>query len=98
MSSSDEGLARSAVLLLAMGEEHAAEILKFLEPREVQKLGQAMAGLKNITRDQIEKALESFRTEAEEHTSIGLGSDAYVRNVLTKALGDDKAGAVIDRI
>src|SRR3954469_11342910 len=95
---SDEGVARSAVLLLAMGEEHAAGVLKYLAPREVQKLGQAMASLKNVTRDQIEKALDIFRTEAEEQTSFGLGSDEYVRSVLTKALGDDKAGAVIDRI
>src|SRR3954469_578622 len=95
---SDEGLSRSAVLLLAMGEEHAAGVLKYLAPREVQKLGQAMASLKNVTREQIEQALETFRTEAEEQTAFGLGSDEYVRNVLTKALGDDKAGAVIDRI
>jgi flagellar motor switch protein FliG len=95
---SEEGLARSAVLLMAMGEDHAAEVLKFLGPREVQKLGQAMAGLKNVSRDQIEKALEDFRSEAGERTTIGVGSDEYVRSVLTKALGNDKAGAIIDRI
>ena len=95
---SDEGIARSAVLLMAMGEEHAAEVLKYLGPREVQKLGQAMAGLKSVSREQIEKALDEFRTEAEERTTIGVGSDDYVRSVLTKALGDDKAGAIIDRI
>jgi len=95
---SEEGITRSAVLLMAMGEDHAAQILKHLGPREVQKLGQAMAGLKNVSRDQIEKALEDFRVEAGERTTIGVGSDEYVRCVLSKALGDDKAGAVIDRI
>ncbi|HUL93813.1 MAG TPA: flagellar motor switch protein FliG [Burkholderiales bacterium] len=95
---SDEGLARSAVLLMAMGEEYAAEVLKYLGPREVQKLGQAMASLKSVSREQIEQTLDNFRTEAEERTTIGVGSDEYVRNVLTKALGDDKAGAIIDRI
>lgn len=95
---SDDGIARSAVLLMAMGEEHAAEVLKFLGPREVQKLGQAMANLKSVSREQIEQTLDTFRTEAEERTTIGIGSDDYVRNVLTKALGDEKAGAIIDRI
>ena len=95
---SEEGITRSAVLLMAMGEDHAAQILRHLGPREVQKLGQAMATLKDVSREQIEKALDDFRTEAGERTTIGVGSDEYVRNVLTKALGDDKAGAVIDRI
>jgi flagellar motor switch protein FliG len=95
---SEEGIVRSAVLLMAMGEDPAAQVLQHLAPREVQKLGQAMAGLKNVSREQIEKALDEFRTEAGERTTIGAGSDEYVRNVLTKALGGDKAGPVIDRI
>jgi flagellar motor switch protein FliG len=57
-----------------------------------------MSTLKNVTREQIEKALDDFRTEAGERTTIGLGSAEYVRSVLTKALGEEKAGPVIDRI
>lgn len=95
---SDEGLNRAAVLLMAVGAEHAAEVLKLLAPREVQKIGQAMARLKDISREQIERTLDSFRTEAEEQTTLGVGSDEYVRNVLTRALGDDKASGVIERI
>jgi flagellar motor switch protein FliG len=95
---SDEGLERGAILLMALGESHAAEVLKHLAPREVQKLGQAMAQLKNVSRDKIESVLDAFRTEADQRTNIGLGSDEYVRSVLTKALGDQKAGAIVDRI
>jgi flagellar motor switch protein FliG len=95
---SEEGIVRSAVLLMAMGEDPAAQVLQHLAPREVQKLEQAMAALKNVSREQIEKALAEFHTEAGERTTIGAGADEYVRNVLTKALGGDKAGPVIDRI
>lgn len=95
---SDEGLNRAAVLLMAVGAEHAAEVLKLLAPREVQKIGQAMARLKDISREQIEQTLESFRTEAEERTTLGVGSDDYVRNILTRALGDEKASGIIERI
>lgn len=95
---SDEGLERGAILLMALGETHAAEVLKHLGPRDVQKLGSAMAQLKGISREKIEGVLDSFRTEAEQRTNIGLGADEYVRSVLTKALGDQKAGAIVDRI
>jgi flagellar motor switch protein FliG len=95
---SDDGLQRSAILLLSLGEEHAADVMKFLGPREVQKLGQTMANLKSVSRQEIEKALDTFRTEADQRSTLGLGSDEYVRNVLIKALGDDKAAGLIERM
>jgi flagellar motor switch protein FliG len=95
---SDEGITRGAILLMSLGEAPAAEVMKHLAPREVQKLGQAMARLKDISRGQIEKVLDAFRTEAEERTTLGVGSTEYVRSVLTRALGDDKAGTIIERI
>lgn len=95
---SDDGLTRSAILLMSLGEEGAAEVFKYLGPREVQKLGQSMAGLRNVKRDIMENVLSSFCAEAEAKTTLGMASGEYVRNVLVKALGDDKAAALIDRI
>ncbi|MCC7485311.1 MAG: flagellar motor switch protein FliG [Burkholderiales bacterium] len=95
---SEDGLTRSAILMLSLGEAQAAEVMKHLAPREVQKLGQAMARLKDVSREKIGKVLDAFRTEAEERTSLGAGSAEYVKSVLTRALGDDKASAVIERI
>ncbi len=94
---SEEGVLKSAILLMSIGEEEAAEVLKYLGPKEVQKIGMAMAGLENITREQIQASLRDFRVEAEERTTLGLGADSYIRSVLTKALGD-KATNLIDRI
>jgi flagellar motor switch protein FliG len=95
---SAEGINRSAVLLMALGQEEAAEVFRFLEPREVQKIGAAMAALRNVTRGQVSETLEAFAQEAGLHTGLALDSDAYLRSVLAKALGNDKAGQVIDRI
>lgn len=95
---SDNGVVKSAVLMLALGEDEAAEVMKYLGPREVQKLGTAMASMKSIGHDQVESVLVSFLEEADKNTAIGLDSDEYIRSVLTKALGDDKASGLLNRI
>ena len=92
------GVQRAATLLLALGEEDAAEILKHMGPREVQDVGMAMAGLTNVSTRQMELVMSNFVTALEDQTSLGLGSDEYIRSMLTNALGTDKAGGMIDRI
>jgi flagellar motor switch protein FliG len=95
---SEDGVERSAILLMSLGETEAVEVFKHLGPREVQKLGVAMAKLSNITREQMADVLREFHVEAQQQTSIASSPDQYLRAVLTGALGDDKAGALIDRI
>jgi len=95
---SDDGVMKSAILMLALGEDEAAEVMKFLSPKEVQKLGSAMAGMKSVEHDQIEAVVTEFLDIADQKTSIGLDSDEYIRSVLTKALGDDKAAGLLNRI
>jgi flagellar motor switch protein FliG len=92
------GVDRAAILLLSLGEQAAAEVLKHMAPKEVQKIGAAMAALSNVSRDQVGTVLETFTKEIENQTAIGVGSDEYIRKVLVQALGQDKAGGVIDRI
>lgn len=95
---SDAGVMRSAVLMLALGEDEAAEVMKFLSPKEVQKLGAAMATMKSVGRDQVETAVSDFLTEAGLSSNLGLDSDEYIRSVLNKALGEDKASSLLNRI
>jgi flagellar motor switch protein FliG len=92
------GVQRGAILLMTLGEQDAAEVLKHMSAKEVQKLGVAMATISNISRVQVENVMDSFVTELQEQTSLGVGADDYIRNVLTQALGEDKAGQLIDRI
>ena len=84
--------------MLALGEEEASEVMKYLGPREVQKLGAAMSTMKSIGYEQVENVLGHFLTETQKITSIGQDSDEYIRSVLTKALGEDKASSLLARI
>lgn len=92
------GVEKSAIFLMTLGENEAAEVLKFLEPKEVQKISAAMVTLKNLTRDQISQVFHDFLVDASEMTTIGMDSNTYIRGMLTKALGDDKASGLLDRI
>ena len=93
-----KGVERAAILLLALGEADAAAILTHMGPKEIQELGLAMAGMTNVRTESMEMVMRSFVETLQDQTSLGVDSDEYIRNVLTKALGADKAGGVIDRI
>lgn len=92
------GAERAAIFIMSLGEDDAASVLQHLGPREVQVLGQAMTGLQNVSRDQVGRVMEQFVIGVSEQTSLGIGSTDYIRSVLVKALGEDKAGGIIDRI
>jgi flagellar motor switch protein FliG len=89
---------KAAILLLSLGESDAAQVLRHLGPKEVQKVGLAMSQMRNIQRPQIEQVMGEFVEVVGDQTSLGLGSDGYIRKMLTQALGEDKAGNLIDRI
>ena len=92
------GAERAAILLMTLGEDDAAEVLRLMGPKEVQKIGTVMATLKNITKQTVGTVLDDFVTTVEEQTNLGVGNEDYIRKVLVSALGEDKAGGLIDRI
>ena len=92
------GTDRAAILLLTLGEQEAAQVLKHMGAREVQKVGAAMARLTGVSRDEVSGVLASFSTLVESQTSVGIGVDEFLRKVLVDALGQDKASSVIERI
>ncbi len=92
------GVERAAILLLSLGEKEAAEVLKHLSAKDVQKVGTAMTQVANVSRTEVTEVLQSFTSEVEAQTSLGLGNDEFIRNTLISALGEDKAGGLIDRI
>ncbi|MGD8571603.1 MAG: flagellar motor switch protein FliG, partial [Gammaproteobacteria bacterium] len=92
------GVRRAAIVLMALGEDCASQILRHLGPREVQILGYEMTQVKKINRDLVTNVLSEFATAVEQYTDIALGTEDYVRNVLMQALGEDKAGNLMDRI
>src|SRR5690606_29428753 len=76
----------------------AASVMKHMNPKDVQRVGAAMVTLKNVSRDQVESVFRSFADSVKTETSLGVGADDYVRNVLASALGEAKAGTLVDRI
>jgi flagellar motor switch protein FliG len=94
----ESGTLDAAVLLLALGEETAAAVFKHLSPKEVQCLGEVMARTQYTTKDHVNQVLDRFHAQASEQSTLVHDSNAYVREVLRRALGEDKAGMLIDRI
>lgn len=91
-------LERAAILLMSLGETDAAQVLKHMGPKEVQKIGLAMSQLQNVSRVQVEEVLGDFLEDVGEQTGLGVGADSYIRRMLSEALGEDKANGLIDRI
>ncbi|MBU2571838.1 MAG: flagellar motor switch protein FliG [Gammaproteobacteria bacterium] len=89
---------RAALLLLAVGQDRASAVLKHMGPKEVQLIGSTMAGLGAISPEMVDAVLEEFITRIKDETGLGINSDEFIRNMLTGALGADKAGSIIDRI
>jgi flagellar motor switch protein FliG len=92
------GVERAAILLLTLGEQEAAQVLKHMGAREVQRVGAAMTRLTGVSRDEVQGVLAEFSTLVETQTSVGVGVDDFLRKVLVDALGQDKAASVIERI
>jgi flagellar motor switch protein FliG len=94
----DKGIEDAAILLMSLGEEEAAEVFKLLAPKEVQRLGETIAKLKTVPRDRVEQVIEKFDSAAQLDSMLVSDTDEYVKTVLRKALGEDKANLLIDRI
>ena len=93
-----DGAQKAAILLMSIGEGPAAEIMKYLGPRQVQKIGVAMTSLDVVSPTNVNTAITDFIESVRSHTGLGIGNEEYIRSVLTNALGEEKASSMIDRI
>src|ERR1700753_563971 len=92
------GTERAAILLLTLGEREAAEVLKQMGAKEVQRIGAAMAKLQSVSKEEVQSVIAEFTSSVENQTSVGVGTDEFLRKVLIDALGPEKASGIIDRI
>lgn len=94
------GITKAAIVLMAIGEECASKILSQLGPKDVQEVGYEMTHLKEVTREQVASVLSQFNESLDDNTGLTLGqsADEYVRKVITRALGEDRANNLMDRI
>lgn len=94
----EQGIHDAAIFLMSLGEEEAAEVFKHLSPKEVQKLGETIAKTRAVSHERVDQVMQKFTTAAASQSLLVSDTDNYVRAVLKRALGDDKAALLIDRI
>jgi flagellar motor switch protein FliG len=92
------GTERAAILLLTLGEQEAAQVLRHMGAKEVQRIGAAMAKLSNVSKEEVHGVITEFSSAVESQTSVGVGAEDFLRKVLVDALGQEKASSIIDRI
>ncbi|UTV27028.1 flagellar motor switch protein FliG [Photobacterium atrarenae] len=96
--SSLTGADKAAILLLSLSEQDAASIIRHLEPKQVQRVGGVMASMADLSQDKVSAVHRHFLEDIQKYTSIGMGSEDFVRNTLVAALGEDKANNLVDQI
>ena len=94
----DQGIENAAILLMSLGEEQASEVFKHLAPKEVQRMGETIAKLRTVSRSRLDEVLNKFNEQAGGQSMLVEDNDEYVRSVLRRALGEDKANLLLDRI
>jgi len=90
------GTDRSAILMMTLGEERAAEVFKHLNQREVQHLSSAMATMRQVSHQQLTHVLQQFEQDAEQYAALSINSNDYLRTVLIKALGEERASSLLE--
>ena len=76
------GTQKCAILMMLLGEEEAAEIMKNLNPKEVQTLGTAMYSVQGLPQETVNMVLDEFLSIIKAQTSLGIAGDSYIKNVL----------------
>ncbi|MFI2835470.1 flagellar motor switch protein FliG [Klebsiella aerogenes] len=92
------GTDKSAILLMTLGEDRAAEVLKHLSSREVQLLSDTMAGMSQVSHKQLGEILSEFEDDAEQFAALSVNASDYLRSVLVKALGEERAASLLEDI
>lgn len=98
MEKMDAGLRKSAILLMSLGEEGAGSVMQHLSQSEIQAISEAMANLTQVKREEVGAIMEEFRLETEQYSAIHLDSGNYLKTVLNKALGSNRAADLLDNI
>ncbi|WP_036771480.1 flagellar motor switch protein FliG [Photorhabdus australis] len=92
------GTEKSAVMLMTLGEDQAAEVFKHLNSREVQQLSITMAGMRQVSNQQLVDVLAEFEEDASQYAALSINASDYLRSVLIKALGEERASSLLEDI
>ena len=92
------GAERAAIFLLGVGEDAATLVMRHMNPKEVQKVGEAMATISKLTNEQVESVLAEFHLDVSEINPLGLEAPEFTRRVMTSALGEGKASTILSQV
>ena len=92
------GSDKAAMLMLLMGEEHAAQVIQHLEPKDIQTLGKKMVEVANLPKDVVNAVLDEFLISTSQMSDLGTENSEYIQRVFNKALGEDRASAALEKI
>jgi flagellar motor switch protein FliG len=88
---------KAAILLMAIGEEAASHVMRYLDPKEIRRIGVHMTGILNIPKADEQLVLKEFNSAAREG-EISLEGKEYIKTVLQKALGNEKASRIMETL
>ncbi len=92
------GSQRAAIFLLGVGEQGAAAIMKHMAPKEVQRVGEAMAGLADVSNEQITSVAQDFAEQVNKVSPLGIGASDFTRRVMVEALGENRARNMLNKV
>ncbi|MFK3660845.1 flagellar motor switch protein FliG [Scandinavium sp. NPDC088450] len=87
---------KSAIVMLTLGDELAAEVFKHLNAHEVKQISSSMVNMAGFTHDQMATVLQEFKNDSNEYAALSLNTNDYLRSVLIKALGEERASSLLE--
>ncbi|MCM7468316.1 flagellar motor switch protein FliG [Enterobacter bugandensis] len=87
---------KSAIVMLTLGDVLAAEVFKHLNAHEVKQISSSMVNMAGFTHDQMAMVLEQFKKDSSEYAALSLNTNDYLRSVLVKALGEERASSLLE--
>lgn len=92
------GLRKSAILMLSLDEDSAADVMRYMSAMEIQELSQAMASMGHVSYQEMNEVLTDFYNDSEKFSLLGVGASEYLFSVLSKVLGTERASSLMEDI
>ena len=87
---------KSAIVMITLGDERAAEVLKNLNAHEVTQISSAMVSMSGYTYEQLAQVMTEFQRDVGEYAALSINTNEYLRNVLVRALGEERAASLLE--
>ncbi len=92
------GARKAAIVLISLGENLAAEVMRHMDEDEIQHIGKEVALARNISAEDSERVLDEYYQMSVAHDYVIKGGVEYARRVLVSAFGPEQAKKIMDRM